>query len=253
MGEAGFRRLRDWVEPAHPAVVRLHDDLLAIYTRIRERYQAEIDQTFDRISRDIGFVVTSTLPVALEISDNGKIKSIRVGAEHLKGTVFEREFAPIFKSIPRGDAIPAQAGAYAIRLIWYDALKLRIRTDWMEPAHFRDIVTARFRPWGARPWVEPAHLVPDVREPAHVPPEVMEPAHWFDPGAAHWREKVLISVIDEVYPELHLADRIVSVREKLHRWVRPEVKEPAHFRDITRRLSPEVLEELAEVMKRHGY
>jgi hypothetical protein len=59
----------------------------------------------------------------------------------------------------------------------------------------------------------------------------MEPAHWFD-----WRitlrpeETMLISVIDEVYPDLSLASRVSAIREQgRYSIVRPEVLEPAHF------------------------
>lgn len=76
MEEKVFARIRDWVEPAHPAVVRLYDDLITIYARIREKYQSEIDTAFDRISRQIGFVVTTTVPVVLEVGDEGDRKSV---------------------------------------------------------------------------------------------------------------------------------------------------------------------------------
>jgi hypothetical protein len=50
-------------------------------------------------------------------------------------------------------------------------------------------------------------------ELALVRPEVREPAHWFDPRIAIAPEEaVLISVIDKVYPELRLMDRIASFR-----------------------------------------
>ncbi|MGO9975927.1 MAG: hypothetical protein ACLP01_24600 [Solirubrobacteraceae bacterium] len=62
-------------------------------------------------------------------------------------------------------------------------------------------------------------------------PEVLEPAHWFDPGVAIGVEDaVVISAIDEVYPELRLAERIAADRLAL-RQIPPEVKEPAHFRE----------------------
>ncbi len=31
MGEEKFVKIRDWVEPAHPAVIKLRDDLVEIY------------------------------------------------------------------------------------------------------------------------------------------------------------------------------------------------------------------------------
>jgi hypothetical protein len=69
MDDKVFSRLRDFVEPAHPAVVRLYDDLLDIYRRIREVAQKDIDSGFHRAARQIGYVVTATIPVTLEIGE----------------------------------------------------------------------------------------------------------------------------------------------------------------------------------------
>src|SRR5947208_17165029 len=77
-------------EPAHPMVVAQHDSLVSIYKVIREKYQAKIDATFDEVSRQIGFVVTTTVPVEVEVGDNGKIKSTSVAGPSLKGTLFEK-------------------------------------------------------------------------------------------------------------------------------------------------------------------
>jgi hypothetical protein len=56
----------------------------------------------------------------------------------------------------------------------------------------------------------------------------------------------LISVIDEVYPELRLVDRVSAFRQAARRAVLPEVMEPAHFRQIAgellRQVRPEVME-----------
>ena len=72
MNESVFARIRDWVEPAHPALVKQYEDLITIYRVIREHLQGRIDVAFDRVSREIGFVVTTTLPVTLEIAGKGK-------------------------------------------------------------------------------------------------------------------------------------------------------------------------------------
>jgi hypothetical protein len=54
--------------------------------------------------------------------------------------------------------------------------------------------------------------------------------HWFDPGLLlSAQDAITISVIDEVYPEIRLADRVAVTRESLRRRVFPEVQEPAHF------------------------
>jgi hypothetical protein len=248
MSEERFRFPRDWVEPAHPVAIKLHDDLTAIYKYIRERYQKEIDAAFDDISRQIGFVVTTTVPVVLEMGEEGAVKSVGVGARNLQGTLFEK--IPTLLSL--GDPIPARAGSYYLYLIWFEALKLKLRTDWVEPAHFR-------RP-GQLGTIQPGAVSGLTRAEtgaARVRPEVMEPAHWFDPGLAlAGEEAVLISVIDDVYPELRLMDRVVAVREAARIQVRPEVKEPAHFRTVEPGLpaerTTELLSELAAVLRRFG-
>ncbi len=203
---------RSHVEPAHPMVVALHDSLVAIYKVIREKYQAKIDATFDEVSRQIGFVVTTTVPAQVEIGSGGKIKSVEVPAS-LKGKLFEK----VAGTVGNDSVGKVEAGSYPIYLLWYPALKLRLRTDFMEPAHLSP---------GVR---EPAHFIPGVREPAHFRPGVREPAHWFDPGTAISGEEVmLISAIDEVYPDLRLAER-VSVARQAGRGLGPGVREPAHL------------------------
>ncbi len=257
------KNISHWKEPAHPSIVKLHDDLVSIYSRIREKYQKEIDNAFDRISRQIGFVVTTTVPVVLEVGNRGDVKGIRMGAEHLKGTLFEKELSSALESLAGGDLIPALTeGTYRLSLIWFDALKLKFRTEWMEPAHFRTArteIAAKFEGTIPIPWVEPAH--------------------WFDPGYVIGAEDaVMIEAIDEVYPELRLIDRVALSRETLRK-VRPEVMEPAHFLEVESNLlaelasmlhryagvSPEVMEpahfrqfnkglasELASVLRRYG-
>ena len=216
---------RDWVEPAHPVIVQQFDDLVNIYRAIRERSQERIDATFDAASRQIGFVVTTTLPVAVQIGAGGKIAKVAFKAKNLEGTVFEREFAPVFKEMTGQQTGKVKAGDYSLQLLWFEALKLKLKTDFMEPAHFH--------------WMEPAHLPrlgirPEIIEQLtmRVPPEVQEPAHWFDAGIALGKEEeVLISAIDEVYPELKLADRIAVGRQDT-RFRVPGIREPAHFRQL---------------------
>ena len=67
-----FAKLRDWVEPAHPMVVERYDDLLTIYRFIREKHQETIDKLFDEVARQIGYIVTSTVPVMLEFTEDGE-------------------------------------------------------------------------------------------------------------------------------------------------------------------------------------
>lgn len=222
-------QLRDWVEPAHPMTIKLRDDLHALYTRIREKYQKKVDKAFDLVSRQIGFVVATSLPVVLEVGQKGTVEGISMGAEHLQGTFFDQELTKALEML-RDDSIPSlKVGTYKLYLFWFEALKLRLQADWMEPAH----VVAQIRP----------ELIARVR------PEVREPAHWFDPGIAiDAEETVLISVIDEVYPELRLADRIAVSREAIR--VRPEVIEPAHYRQLDLKMLSESPEELLQLIRK---
>lgn len=106
MADKTFTSLSDCKEPAHPMVVKLHDDLIKIYNRIRDKYQLKIDNMFDKVSRQIGYVVTTTLPVNWEAQDPDGEPAlpgrITIGAEHLKGTLFERELSTIFKEFEAG-------------------------------------------------------------------------------------------------------------------------------------------------------
>lgn len=217
MATETFARLRDWVEPAHPAIIKLQDDLKAIYTHLRNNYQKQIDAAFDDISRQIGFVVTTTIPVTLEVGDKGAIKTFALAAEHLKGTLFDRGLTGALEKLKREPLPGVSAGVYNFYLIWFDALNLKLGTHWMEPAH------------------PPAQFAQEIRTQrvSQVRPEVREPAHWFDPGIAIAPEDaVLISVIDAVYPELRLIDRVAGSRQFIRQQVRPEVQEPAHFRQV---------------------
>jgi len=168
------------VEPAHPVLLTLHDDLVALYRFIRENYQTAIDQKFDEVSKQIGFVVATAAPVAVEIGDKGAIKSVTLAAKNLQGTLFDgltKTVGP--KEIPATGGKVVSPGTYNIYLLWYPALKLKFRTEWMEPAHL-----------AATHWKEPAH--PGVvskpvaagvpwKEPVHPGVGWKEPVH-FKPG-----------------------------------------------------------------------
>lgn len=185
-------------EPAHSMIFQFREDLFATYALIREKYQVQIDEVFDRVSREVGFVVTTTLPYTIEMGD-GRIKGIII-VDGLQGTLFDRALTPVIELLI-DDPIPikTKAGSHKLYVFWYEALKFRLGTDWVEPAHFRGEIIAK-RPQREVMW--------DVREPAH----------WFDSRIAIDREEaVLISVIDEVYPELRLADRVGYYRHGMGR------------------------------------
>lgn len=256
MAEKMIPKIRDWVEPAHPMVLKFRDDLISIYRLIREKFQIQLDETFDKVSREIGYLVTTTLPLTIEVGKGGNIKNIELGGEHLHGTIYEKRFAPILKKMRGLDgekSFQLSEGTYNIYLIWFDALKLRLRTDWIEPAHFRDYLKLRdrFKDILRFDWIEPAHVALGGMGPSPVDPDVIEPAH-FKPSPDRWREKVLIAVIDEVYTELRLIDRISKLKDILRHRVPPDVIEPAHFRDFARRLPRELVVEFEALLRKHG-
>lgn len=222
MSEMSFSRLRDWTEPAHPAVIRLYDDLIQVYRTMRER-QREIDAAFDRVASQIGFVVTTTLPVQVEVAEKGIAKSVQLDGAALRGTIFEKELSGFLQQLTEKPFAGVPAGTYRFYLIWYDALKFKLRRDWLEPVHvLQGLLGSLVSPQAAT----------TVAASSLVRPEVREPAHWFDPGVAiAIEDAVVISAIDEVYPELRLAERISADRLTIRR-IRPEVMEPAHFRDL---------------------
>jgi hypothetical protein len=129
-------------------------------------------------------------------------------------------------------------GTYNLYLLWYDALKLKLHTDWMEPAHLRAIFERARPQLQGQPFVE-------------IGPGVHEPAHWFDAGfALETREALVISAIDEVYPELRLVSRISSARQALRNVaLAPGIREPAHFRQLLDRFDPQTLEKVAELIE----
>lgn len=288
MGDTTARLRRDWQEPAHSMLVRHHDDLVAIHRVIRETFQPRVDEAFDRVSQQIGWVVAMTIPVTLTAA-KGKVRSVELAAEHLKGTLFEKEMGGLvaemakadFPLLKNGDPILACAAtepvpepakrakdptpeparvAYDFRLIWANALRVKLRTEWLEPAHFRPWLEPAHQ---GRPWLEPAHFGDWWRRRWRIPGrDWLEPVHWVlephpdpwreGPLPDPWKERVLVSVLDEVYPELQLIERVASLKGMLRRrWpVGPDVPEPAHYLDVFRRLDPEVLEQLARVVAR---
>jgi len=232
-------------EPAHPMIVELDELLRSLYKFIRDKYQDVINQAFDHASRDIGFVVATTMPMTFEVGDKGQLKGFAVPeSSSLKGTLLDRTITQSLKGKLEG-AIPiVKPGAYTIYLIWPPALRLKLFKEWMEPAHL------------ARPMIDRARLAAVQQVPGLVW-ESHEPAHWFNPGIAISAEEALhVSLLDETYPELRLMDRVVSARRAMPQLIPPEVQEPAHFRQIIEtipELPKEMLAELAQVLRRYGF
>ncbi|AJE02640.1 hypothetical protein [Geobacter pickeringii] len=84
-----------------------------------------------------------------------------MGDRNLQGTVFEREFTPLLKELAGKGVGKTAAGSYSLFLIWHEALKLKLKADWIEPAHFRDILEEVIVARSGK------QLVPGIREPAH--------------------------------------------------------------------------------------
>ncbi len=203
-----------WREPAHPGVIKLHDDLVAILGMIRDRFQPAIDKAFDTVSRQIGFVVTTTLPVVLQVSEGGKFTGVKMGAENLQGTIFERGFGEVLGPLGSQQIASVAPGSYKLHLIWLGALKLRLPCDWCEPVHL--VNAAQIRPASSAALFDFGPI---------------EPAQWFDPGLmVSVEDAVLIQALDEVYPQLKLIERIGQIRAAIRTRVGPHIPEPAHFR-----------------------
>ncbi len=266
----------DWMEPAHPSVVDQFKDLVAIYEYVRDHYQEQIDAAFDEVSREIGFVITTTIPAILEIGKNSALRGAAPAGANLQGTLFHKKvFKPLnpqpeppFIPPPESKKLnpqpeppaawPVAEGTYKVYLIWRAALRLKLGTDWMEPAHFRTdwMEPAHFRQLGA---IQPEATAARTQEAlARVRWDVREPVHWFDPGIAMTAEEaVQIQAIDQVYPELHLVERVEYYRQSAGRAVRPEVMEPAHFRQIEEIMQTDkaagLAAELTALLRRYGY
>jgi len=230
---------RDWVEPVHNYQIEMYEVLVSLYTYIKEHYQSKIDLAFDRVSKEIGFVVATSLPVIIEIDASTMVKNVSFSAENLKGTIFERHVLNEAMALKKDKISGVRAGTYEIKLLWLEALKIKIKTDWVEPAHFRSY----------------DRLFSVKRK--ELDPYVHEPVHYY-PGLELDREAQLLAhVLDEVYPELKIADRIKIDKEMLLAQGRyyktdptPEPstatfspwQEPAYFSDripeISNRLKP---------------
>jgi hypothetical protein len=199
-------------EPAHEMMPHLEDILRELYRHIRERYQPAIDQTFDQVAKEIGFVVSTTMPMNIEIGEGGVVKSLMVSKHSaMKGTMMDRTLAKALKPLIGAKVPVKQAGAYEFFIIWPEALKYKLSFDWCEPAHHTD-------------WLEPAHPTPGlhldevkraVSSKMKMVWESHEPAHWLDPKVKlSDAEAMHVSLLDEVYPELRLLERIKQVRNR---------------------------------------
>lgn len=340
---------RHWAEPAHPMVVKLHRDLIEIYRFIKENYQENIDEAFDIASKKVGLVLTTTMPITIEIDDNGSVKDLKIGSDKLGETILVKELSKTINAdkINSSAEIPkVSSGVYNLAVFWFDAVKLSLRTDWMEPAQpvyqfksqllgkeaqikrteaTREYVEPPYFPcryvcrwervckYECRPYGEPAHPPTSYQpETAYEPQTQMpekelklnktavrkiyepnEPVQINLKGMLDMERSVLISAIDEVYPELKLGKRLTKAqyamspvvpipppkqRQILHdvqepvqevgmadyakfqppkyqyqQELIPGVIEPAHLKVIPPEELHEILAKLASVLKTYGY
>ena len=265
---------RDWVEPAHVRQFENYEVLVAIYRHVRENYQEKIDAAFDAASKEIGFVVATALPVDIEIGERGVIKSLKFTDANMENTIFDRHVLIQAKEMNKQVIEGVKPGIYPIQLLWFDALRIKFKVDWVEPAHFR-VFDHLFK--------VRREMIPFVREPAHHGPEELIDRDF----------QILVSILDTVYPELCFADRLSMQRKAaqelmsfdgnghgnghagahlrheglesaqianrlnlyLDRIRHREWVEPAHFRqkitdvDMTR----EFISELGSVLEKYGY
>jgi hypothetical protein len=137
----------------------------------------------------------------------------------------------------------------------------------MEPVHYP----------GCRPWLEPAHPVFQTAEDFQKAVEATataktfehtEPVQYLNRVSQIIQEKsLLVSAIDEVYPELKLAERLNKAQYAMSptlplpppRAVWPGVREPAHMMTASQWASsprPEpwmqIMAEIAQVLERYG-
>lgn len=197
-----------WHEPAHPGVIQQLSDVVSVYRAIREKAQPQIDKAFDEASRQIGFVVATTLPVAIAVDDKGKVTAATIGGQ-FKGTLFERELAKAFTPLIGQNVAGVSPGTYQLYAIWQAALSLVLQHYWLEPA----------QP-GTVPGTGYLQMQAFKR-----PPGVHEPAHFLDAATQLTAEDtIVIAAIDKVYPELRLAERIAAARTAT-RPVSPHVQE----------------------------
>ncbi|MFY9892579.1 MAG: hypothetical protein WAK63_00400 [Xanthobacteraceae bacterium] len=207
-----------WHEPAHPGVIQQLSDVVSVYRAIREKVQPQIDKAFDEASRQIGFVVATTLPVAITVDDKGKVTAVTIGGQ-FKGTLFERELAKAFTPLIGQNVAGVSPGTYQLYAIWQAALSLVLQHYWLEPAQPGTVLGTG-----------------DLQVQAFKrPPGTQEPAHFLDATIQLTAEDtIVIAAIDQVYPELRLAERIAAARTATRSVrVNPNVQERVQFRQVS--------------------
>jgi len=231
------------LEPVHPMQLKLQEDLLSIYRQIREKFQIEIDKAFDRTASQIGYVINTAIPVTLKIEKNTTAISIPDEFQ-LKNTILEHEMKGLLENMRKMNwGKDLSAGEFKIYLFWYEALRLRLRTEWMEPAHYRNIFQIEVLKYR------------ELQQFKVRTPVLPEPAHFFNPLIPISDEElILVNVIDQVFPELQLVEKISKARLYSRKFINPEVMEPVHIKPGSElgRIR-ELLSEIDAILKQLGH
>jgi len=196
-----------WLVREPPHFVRSFEDLVTLYEVIRDKYQAKIDQSFDAVSAQIGFVVTTMLPVTVVIDPKKTISAADLGEESLRSSIFGKQFAEVLDGIKRESSFSElKPGDYNIILFWNKGLQAIFAATKS---------SAESMQAGPTP----------------------QPAIKTLPGEA----AVLFSAIDKVYPDLNLGRRL-SDRYINADWTHRIWTEPAHFQisDLVNNLAVQI-------------
>ena len=129
-------------ELVQPAAIRLYNNL-STYTGLMRDRQKEIDAAFDRVAAQIGFIVTTTLPVRVEVAEEGAVKKASFDGEALRGTIFEKELSGFLQDFAQETIRGVPAGTYRYYLIWYDALNFKLRFDCSNPCTSSRVYSGR--------------------------------------------------------------------------------------------------------------
>jgi hypothetical protein len=179
-----------WLVREPPHFVKNFGDIVRFYEIVKEKYQKDIDNAFDSVSEQIGFVVTTMLPVSVVIGRGGKITSMELAEDSLKTSMFNTALKDVLSSISKNEAGFTKMGTYNLIIFWNAGLQALLGA------------TCDPTPEPASPQIEV-----DI------------------PGEA----KVVLSAIDRVYSDLHLGSYI-SNKYGMAYYERPPVNEPVHFR-----------------------
>ena len=104
---------------------------------------------------------------------------------------------PVLESFKIEKLSTVSDGSYDVYFVWSSALMMILEYLWMEPAQF-------LYKYGSLISPTTGYQTPNATAMPQMVAEATEPAHWFEPGVnISSNDAIELSVIDEVYPELH--------------------------------------------------